>query len=330
MKNINDSCIDDHIIIVIPVFDDWESLQMLLICLDEVINNTAIVAEVLVVNDASSLSDLDNFTLPNLRSIKKVKILELRRNLGHQRAIAVGLAHIEENMVCQAIVVMDGDGEDDPKDVLRLVEKCSREEYDKVVFAKRTKRSESRTFRLFYIIYKCLYKLLTGQKIRIGNFSIIPYKLLHRLVAVSEIWNHYAAGLLKARVPYTEISSVRSTRLAGKSHMNFIALITHGLSAISVYGDIAGVRLFVATCLLILLTIVAIVLVLVVKITTNLAIPGWTSYLIALLCIILIQSVIMSLFFIFAVLSGRNSSSFLPLRDYHYFVLGVKQVFHKP
>lgn len=314
---------------MIPVFNDWKSLQMLLMYLDKTFNDTNISAEILIIDDGSNISSHNNFTLPSPESIKKINILELKRNLGHQRAIAVGLAFIEANIPCKAIVVMDGDGEDDPRDVIRLIDKCDKEGYKKIVFAKRTKRSESWSFKFFYIIYKYFYQLLTGHKIRIGNFSIIPYKILHRLVVVSEIWNHYAAGLLKAKVPYTEIPSIRSTRLAGKSQMNFVSLVTHGLSAISVYGDIAGVRLFVATCLLILLTIISIIVVIVIKFTTDLAIPGWTSYIIALFSIILMQAVMMSLFFIFVVLSGRNNSSFLPQRDYHYFILCLKEVFSR-
>lgn len=316
-------------VIVIPIFNDWKSLQMLLTHLDEILKNTAIIAEVLVVDNGSSLSAPNNFRVSTFKAIKKISILELRRNLGHQRAIAVGLAFIENNITCQAVVVMDGDGEDDPWDIPRLIEKCDKEGWNKIVFAKRTKRSESKAFKFFYIIYTLLYKLLTGYEIRVGNFSIIPYKVLYRLVVISEIWNHYAAGLLKSRIPYIEISTRRSTRLAGKPQMNFVSLVTHGLSAISVYGDVVGVRLLISTCLLILFTVVSIFIVLTIKLTTNLAIPGWTSYIIASSLVILMQAVMLSLVFIFVVLSGRNNYSFIPQRDCHFFILDVHEVFSK-
>lgn len=302
---------------------------MLLMHLDEAFKEGDLRVEVLVVDDASSMSARDSFRHSNFKAINKVCILELRRNLGHQRAITIGLAYVEANIVCQAVVVMDGDGEDDPSDVLRLIDKCDKEGYEKIVFARRTQRSESQLFKLFYIIYKLLYKLLTGQQIRVGNFSIIPFKILRRLVVVSEIWNHYAAGVLKARVPYTEIASRRSTRLSGKSKMNFVSLVMHGLSAISVYGDTVGVRFLVASCLLIVFTITSIVAVIVIKFTTNLAIPGWTSYIITLFFIVLMQAIMMSLFFVFVVLNGRNSTSFLPHRDYHHFVRGIQEIFSK-
>lgn len=314
---------------MIPVFNDWQSLEMLLMHLDEAFKEGNLRVEVLVVDDASSMSAHDSFRQSDFKAINKVCILELRRNLGHQRAITIGLAYAEANIVCQAVVVMDGDGEDDPRDVLRLIDKCDKEKYEKIVFARRTQRSESQLFKLFYIIYKLLYKLLTGQDIRVGNFSIIPCKILRRLVVVSEIWNHYAAGVLKARVPFTEIASRRSTRLSGQSKMNFVSLVMHGLSAISVYGDTVGVRFLVASCLLIVFTITSIVAAIVIKFTTNLAIPGWTSYIITLFFIVLMQAIMMSLFFVFVVLNGRNNTSFLPHRDYHHFVRGIQEIFSK-
>ncbi|HEY9852987.1 MAG TPA: glycosyltransferase [Leptolyngbyaceae cyanobacterium] len=315
------------ILIVIPVFNDWEALEILLINIDKNLYGKPFNVDILIVDDASTTPVFSNFISTPLKEINKIEILELRRNIGHQRAIAIGLSYIEENLYYQAVVIMDGDGEDDPKDVIKLIEECHKQDFQKVIFARRSKRSETWLFKLFYIFYKHLYKLLTGHHIRVGNFSIIPHKIIPRLVVVSELWNHYAVGLLKAKVPYAEIYSKRGNRLAGKPKMNFVSLITHGLSAISVYGDVVGVRLLIASIWLILFTLIAIVAAIIVKLFSNLAIPGWTSYIVILFFIILMQSVMLSLFFSFLILSGRNNSSFLPKRDYHYFILGIRQVF---
>lgn len=316
-------------LIAIPVFNDWEAVDLLLVYLDKYLDDANLNAEVLLIDDASIIAIDDNFISGNLSALKNVKVLELRRNIGHQRAIAIALAYIEENLSHEAVLVMDGDGEDDPKDVVRLIEECYTQCYEKVIFARRNKRSENWKFKLFYIFYQSLYKLLTGQNIRVGNFSIIPRKILKRLVVVSELWNHYAVALLKAKVPYTEIYSKRATRLAGKPKMKFVSLVTHGLSAISVYGDVVGVRLLVASAWVILLSLTAIASVVLIRLTTNLAVPGWTSYIVILFFILLLQAVMLSLFFSFIILSGRNSASFLPKRDYHYFIMGLRQVFPK-
>jgi polyisoprenyl-phosphate glycosyltransferase len=319
---------NDAITVVVPVFNDWESLDMMLALLDEALARGGIEANVLVVDDASTIPRAHKDAAPqNSKAIREVNVLQLRRNLGHQRAIAVGLAYVEANTSCRAVVVMDGDGEDDPDDVPKLIEKCRREGYEKLVFAKRLKRSESWLFKLFYLVYRLFYRLLTGYEIRVGNFSVIPYEVLYRVVSVSEIWNHYAVGALKAKVPYVEVPAKRGVRLAGRSRMNFPTLVTHGLSAVSVHGDVVGVRMLVVTCLLMIFAVFGIAVIVVIKITTELAIPGWTSYLSALLFVILMQAVMLSLFFSVLVLNTRNSSSFLPQRDYKHFIMNVRRVY---
>ncbi|MBD2436665.1 glycosyltransferase [Nostoc sp. FACHB-110] len=313
----------EFIVILIPVFNDWYSLGILLEHLDYVLFDAAIKCEILVIDDASTIPAHEKFITTNFQSIKKISCLKLKRNLGHQRAITIGLAYTEAYIYCPAVLVMDGDGEDAPKDVIKLIEKCNDEEYQKIVFACRTQRSESFLFRTFYFIYKLLYKILTGQTISIGNFSLIPYKLLSRIVVISEIWNHYSSGILKAKLPWVKIPCKRGSRLSGKSKMNFISLVIHGLSAISVYGDIIGVRLLIATLVLMLCSFILISIVILIR----LAIPNWAPYVAGLSFIILLQSMNISICFVFLVLNGRNNFNFLPHRDYHYFVLGLEEIF---
>ena len=168
---------------------------------------------------------------------------------------------------------------------------------------------------------------VTGYEIRVGNFSVVPRGVLRRIVGVSEIWNHYAVGALKARVSYVEVPTKRGARLAGRSRMDFPALVTHGLSAVSVHGDIMGVRLIVATFFLMFLVATALISVVVVRLATDLAIPGWASYVGLLLLMILVQVVMLAWFFSFLVLSGRNVANFLPQRDHQYFVLDVRRIY---
>lgn len=314
-------------LIIMPVFNDWSSLDPLLRQLDEELSRKNLEVEILLIDDGSTMKWPSHLGSAGSKRIAKIEILRLRRNLGHQRAIAIALAHIEEKIPCQAVVVMDADGEDKPEDAIRLIEEYRRGDRESVIFAQRTKRSENLLFRVSYFIYRRLYKALTGQEIRIGNFSIIPRQLLTRIVVVSEIWNHYSSGILKARIPHQYIPADRSNRLAGGSRMNYVQLVVHGLSAISIYGDVIGVRALMATLMLALVSVVLIVIAIVVKFATDLAIPGWATYVIGLSFIILLQSVTISFSFVFLILSGRNNYSFLPQRDYQYFILDVQRVF---
>ncbi len=318
-----------YVIVLIPVFNDWEALEKLLTSLDNSLDENYIQASILVVDDASTILAPNHLISSDLKAIERVTTLELKRNFGHQRAIAIGLAYIAANLTSKVVVVMDGDGEDDPKDVPRLINRCQSEGYTKVIFARRTKRSENFIFKLFYFIYKLIYKILTGHEIRVGNFSVIPYNILCRVVVVSEIWNHYAAGLLRARVPYTEIATKRGARLVGHSKMNFVSLVTHGISSISVYSDVVGIRLLIVISLIIFLIICLLVVIVVIKLFTNLAIPGWTSYMVGILCSILLQAIMLSIVFVLIVLSTRNSYGFIISQNYQYFVLSVKEIFSK-
>jgi hypothetical protein len=322
---------ETSIAVVIPVFDDWHSLSLLLRKIDDSFSVSGYTAEIVAVDDGSA-TPFDRsafFTDPKYENLNRLTVVELKRNLGHQRAIAIGLSYIAADRACDAVLVMDGDGEDDPIEAIRLIDTCRDGSFDKIVFGKRSTRSEGVIFRVFYLLYRTFYKALTGKPIHFGNFSVVPRRILMKLIVVSEVWNHYAAGILKAQVPYTEIATRRGKRLSGSPRMNFVSLVAHGLSAISVHGDTVGVRLLLGTCALIVLSLLGIITVVMVRFVTDLAIPGWATYASAMLLIILMQAVTMSLFFIFLVLNNRDSIGFIPERDYDRFISSTRDVFRK-
>lgn len=309
------------IIFLIPVYDDWKSLEKLLKQLDSEFAKCEKIIEVLVIDDGSqNRFDTTHAPFNDLKTIGNVSVLELRRNLGHQRAIALGLTYIEANINGDVVLVMDGDGEDTPGEAKRLIERCVSQDFTKIIFGRRTKRSESWQFRAFYILYKIIYKLLTGKDIRFGNFSAVPANILERLVVIPEIWNHYAAAISKSRISHAEIDTVRGVRLDGSSKMNFVSLVIHGLSAISVYGEIIGIRLLLSTIFFTIISVILIAIVTAVRLLTNFAVPGWATYVTSLLVIILLQFITLSLFFSFLVLTGRNNAIFFPQHDYRHFI----------
>lgn len=263
-------------------------------------------------------------------AISKVQILELRRNLGHQRAIAIGLAYVHANEPCQAVLIMDGDGEDDPRDVPRLIERYRQEQGRRIIFARRCQRSESLQFRLGYVFYKLMHRLLTGREISVGNFSILPFEAVDRLVAVNELWNHYASAVFKARLAHDSIPTNRAPRLAGQPRMNFVSLIIHGLSSIAAYGDIVGVRLLLASFAVICVVLVGMAVVVGIKVGLApegvFAIPGWATNAFGLLLIVLVQAFFGSVMFIYITLNSRQGAHFLPVRDYSYFVLKTRRI----
>jgi glycosyltransferase involved in cell wall biosynthesis len=319
MDRINNQSGNQDFIFCIPVYNDWEAVAVLIERLDHEIAMLDGSVSILIVDDGSTENVPVKFS-KTPSNIDKIEIIHLRRNLGHQRAIAMGLSYIYANYECQAVLIMDGDGEDDPKDVKTLIDRCCKREYRKIIFAKRSKRSDGIIFKLGYISYKIVHYLLTGIRVEVGNFSIIPFHLLNRLMGVSEIWNHYAASVYCAKLPLEMIPIPRGERIAGKSKMNLISLVVHGMSAISVFGETVAVRLLCFVGLLVTLTLAGLATTVLIKFFTDLAIPGWATNLTGILGIVLLNLLLLATFAVILMLNSRDRLSFLPLRDWQYFV----------
>jgi len=318
--------IGNQLLILMPVFNDWDSVTTLLDELDGVLSREELPADVLLVDDGSTAALPETLRNKQLKWIGVVDILHLRRNVGHQRAIAIGLAFIEATRRSGTVVVMDGDGEDQPMDIPRLVARLSLEGGDKIVFAERIRRSEGFWFKAFYWLYRVLHRTLVGIPVRVGNFSAVPCSALATLVVVAELWNHYAAAIVKARIPHALVPTERGSRIMGRSSMSWSALVIHGLSALAVFSDVVALRLLCATGGVMMLLLLALFATLAVRLFSGLAIPGWATYTTGILLVLLHQMAMMSFLLVFVVLSSRAASTFIPARDYKFFVKRVTRV----
>jgi hypothetical protein len=309
-----------NFVIIIPQFNDWEALNLLISKINtdldqQILQNTTL----LIIDDCSFKDRTDPFSY---FGGKEIKVLRLYRNLGHQKAIAIGLSYVADSMSADKVIVMDADGEDNPSDINKLAKK-SLTNPGKIIFAERNKRTENLVFRFFYIIYKLVFKLLTGKVITFGNFSLVPKERLQNLVRVSEIWNNYPGGIIKSRIPYDSVLTDRSQRLAGESKMNFVSLVLHGLSAISVMVDTTAVRILIFSMFMSAVAISFIVFIIFLKLIGN-ATPGWASTLGSTLIILMLQSFLISLFLVFMVLQYRSQQHFIPAVHYRDFVEKVE------
>jgi hypothetical protein len=316
-----------RLVILIPVFNDWSAVALLLPALDHALENCPARVEILLVNDGSTQPLEPALLAQPFEHLHAVQILHLRRNLGHQRAIAVGLVHIHKNLPCAAVLVMDGDGEDRPRDVPRLMEEFRRHGQNTIIFAERAKRLEKIGFRVSYWLYRTTHWLLTGVRVRVGNFSILPWQAVERLVIVSEIWNHYAAAIMRARLAYVTVPMDRGRRMTGESQMNFVALLVHGFSSIAVFSDVVSTRLLVAASALTALLAALTFAVVAVSWTVHIAVPLWAAWLCAVSLVILTQAVIGSFLLAFTILSARVNMSLSPVRDAPQFVDRLERVF---
>jgi hypothetical protein len=143
-----------------------------------------------------------------------------------------------------------------------------------VIFAERGRRAEGIAFKTFYQLYRLVHRALVGFDIRIGNFSILPTRNLDTLLVSSDLWNHYAAAVIKSKLPCAFVRVDRAKRLHGQSSMGFIGLVVHRLSAMSVFGDTIGTRLLMVFSGIGVLVLALICLTVAIRLTTHLAIPG--------------------------------------------------------
>jgi hypothetical protein len=315
-----------RLIVMIPVFNDWTAVDLMLQDLSRVLDAHDIGAELLIVDDGSTMPLPDTLFTAAQRRDRRLDVLHLKRNVGHQRAIAIGLAFVHDTRPCDAVVVMDGDGEDQPSDLPALLKKLRAESDAKIIFAARTKRSEHPGFRMLFFLYRALHRMLTGFAVRVGNFSVIPFRSLATLVVVSDMWNHYAAAVVKAAVPHDVVPTTRGRRLAGTPTMNFAALASHGLSALSIFGDVIAIRVMVATGVLAAAAAIAAGTVIAAHAANHIAIAAWFVPLATVAAIVVAQTIGLSVVFLLLFLSARSAMPFIPLRDYRHFVDRVTPV----
>jgi polyisoprenyl-phosphate glycosyltransferase len=220
------------IIILIPVFNDWESLIKLIYEINENIKEYLnINFECLVVNDASTITQ-PKLTKPN--NIKSLQILNMKENRGHARCNAFGIQHVYKNKEFDNLILMDGDGEDRPSEIKNLIDKIIDNPENSVV-AKRIKRSEGFFFQSLYQIHKIITYIFTGQSIRFGNFSCLTMRDVKKLQSDASLWSSYSGTVKKNLKQLKEIDSIRGLRYFGPSKMSFLKLLIHSFSIIAVF-----------------------------------------------------------------------------------------------
>ncbi len=126
------------IIIIIPIFNDWDSLKQLLLEIDQVIKEIeGVFVDCLVINDASTMKTPE---INRPKNIKSLKILNMKQNKGHAKCNAFGIRYSIQKEKFDFLILMDGDGEDRPTELRSLIDKVKNDPKLSVV-AKRVKRS---------------------------------------------------------------------------------------------------------------------------------------------------------------------------------------------
>jgi polyisoprenyl-phosphate glycosyltransferase len=273
-----------QLIVVTPVFEDVEASSRLF---QELAAEFGEQVFVVAVDDGSVRQPLPVSAL-QMAPVSGV-ILKLRRNVGHQKAIAVGIDHVVQQVTAnQRVVVMDSDGEDVPGSIRTLLESLKREDVD-VAVAHRKSRVETWRFKAFYAVYKRLFRLLTGRSISFGNFMALKAPAVKRLAAMQELPIHVAATVLASRLRTAVCPIDRGPRYAGQSKMNFVGLVLHGFKGLMVFAEDVLVRVGLACGLIAGGSVLVAGLAIVLKII-GYSSPGWFSVALGILVLIFLQT----------------------------------------
>ena len=225
--------------ILIPVYNDWQSVFKLL---DEINLNLANLdheISVIIVNDASNHDRIEEEK--NFENLNSVKILNMKINQGHSRCIATGLKYIFEKEDFDYVIPMDGDGEDRPEEINNFIDQISNSN-GKTIVGERVKRSEDLIFKTCYQLHKLITLTFTGKSIKFGNFTCLPKSTVEKMVNEKATWNSFSGSLRKIENDFITIPSIRGIRYFGPSKMSFYNLIKHSLSIISVFRNTFLIR----------------------------------------------------------------------------------------
>ena len=220
------------ILILIPVYNDWDSLKKLINEISKnILDQNDFLFKCLIINDASTLEQ-PKLVKPN--NLVSLKILSMKENKGHARCNAFGLKYASEKEDFDYIIVMDGDGEDRPVELQSLTRKIQEYPNNSVV-ARRIKRSEGFFFKFLYELHKLITLIFTGKKIDFGNYSCLTKKDVETLVEKKSLWTSYSGTVKKYVKKLRDIKSIRGSRYFGPSKMSFFNLLIHSFSIIAVF-----------------------------------------------------------------------------------------------
>lgn len=294
--------------IVTPVFEDLEPATRLFA---ELAQHCPPGTFVVAVDDGSVHQPLPAEAIA--RAGLDGVVLRLARNVGHQRAIAIGLAWASEKLPrVGRLVVMDSDGEDRPATIANLLAALDAPEVD-VVVAQRRSRVETLRFKLFYVVYKWLFWLLTGRRISFGNFMAMTPAAARRLAAMGETATHVAGTVLLSRLRWVPCPLDRGARYSGRSKMNFVGLALHGFKGLMVFAEDVLVRVGSICALVAMMSLLGVSAAIVLK-SIGYATPGWFSVALGILLLMFLQTGAITLMTL--LLSGVSRTSLVLPLDY--------------
>ena len=214
---------------------------------------------------------------------------------------------------------MDGDGEDKPTDAVTLVRRYLSDP-SRIIFASRRRRSRVGCSGSDTRSIVLCHRALTGIEVRIGNFSIVPDISSAPSSSVQRIVEPLR-GERRQGAAADDDRADGPRRASRRAIADELRDARHAWPECdSVFRELVGTRLLLASSAIAAAGVVALLLLLTVAATGRIAFNQQTAVLLTVIVLVALQALGASFVVAFSILGGRDQSSFLPIRDYHYFI----------
>ena len=221
-------------IILIPVFNDDQSLNKLLEKIDIHLENLReFQTEIVILNDKST----EKIILENkkFKNFLKVSLLTVKKNLGSQKIIAVGLNHIKNFEKNFFVTIIDSDGEDNPFEIIKMLRLAS-EKKDHVITSNRKSRKESLLIKTLYRLHLLLTFIFSFKWITFGNFTTFNSMNIDKILSDNSSWYAHSSSVIK-KCKIKRLYARREKRYFGKSKLNLLKLIEHSIRINVVFAN---------------------------------------------------------------------------------------------
>ena len=221
----------NNLIFLLPLYNDWDSLKKVLDQINDNLKKLNRYGTIIVVNDLSKTS---HNTFNRLSNIDEITILNLKENVGSQKAISIGLKYISKSFNNTKIVtILDSDGEDDVSQIPLMIKNAS-DNPDKVIVSSRTKRQEKLIFKSLYFFHKLVTFFFTLKWISFGNYSSFLSKNIKQILKNDKSWLAFSA-CVAINCVILKVYAPRKIRMLGKSKLSLSGLVNHALRVNAVF-----------------------------------------------------------------------------------------------
>jgi glycosyltransferase involved in cell wall biosynthesis len=260
--------------VILPTYFDGKTLRELIPEIKfEVSKQRSFKISVILVIDDSIGADLD---LKTVRLFSNVKILKPKKNLGNQKSIISGILQAKKiDPTITHFLIMDSDGEDDPKGIFRILKSLDNEDLELVVVKRGRRNDIDFQTKVMLNIFKVLFRILTGKTWLSGNFSAFKTEWFDKNIETFRNSNVFASLLQALPAKRAIVSLDRSARRFGQSVTNRHTKITYALDSLLPWVKMIQIRSLIFFALSALNFLICSCIAVAGRFIWNFAAPNW-------------------------------------------------------